>query len=125
NLHWAGAGRIVFLSYMDGWPHLYSLPEAGGTPLLLTPGEYMAEYIKLSPDGKLLVFAGNAGSDPDDIDRRHVVAVPVDRATPEVLTPGRGLEGTPVVMGDGSVADLGATAQRPPLPMVPRRRGEP
>ncbi len=120
NLHWAAAGRIVFLSYADGWPHLYSLPEAGGRPLLLTPGEYMAEYIRLSPDGRFLVFAGNAGSDPDDIDRRHVVAVPVDRATPEVLTPGNGLEWTPVVMGDGSVAYLGATAQRPPLPMVRR-----
>ncbi len=120
NLHWAAAGRIVFLSYADGWPHLYSLPEAGGRPLLLTPGEYMTEYIRLSPDGRFLVFAGNAGSDPDDIDRRHVVAVPVDRATPEVLTPGNGLEWTPVVMGDGSVAYLGATAQRPPLPMVRR-----
>ena len=54
NLHWAAAGRIVFLSYLDGWPHLYSLPENfaenGGQPLLLTPGNYMAEYISLSPD---------------------------------------------------------------------------
>ena len=125
NLHWAAGGRIVFLSYADGWPHLYSLAEAGGAPLLLTPGEYMAEYIKLSPDGKFLVFAGNAGTDPDDVDRRHVVSVPVDRATPEVLTPGNGLEWTPVVMGDGTVAYLGATAQRPPLPMVRRTGGRP
>ncbi len=124
NLRWA-AGRIVFLSYADGWPHLYSIPEAGGAPLLLTPGEYMAEYIQLSPDGKFLVFAGNAGSDPDDIDRRHVVKVPVDRAAPEVLTPGTGLEWTPVVMGDGGVAYLGATAQRPPLPMVHRAGAPP
>ncbi|HEU5218086.1 MAG TPA: prolyl oligopeptidase family serine peptidase, partial [Gemmatimonadales bacterium] len=83
-------------------------------------GEYMAEYIRLSTDGKFLVFAGNAGNDADDIDRRHVVSVPVDRAAPEVLTPGTGLEWTPVVMGDGTVAYLGATAQRPPLPMVLR-----
>lgn len=123
NLGW-GAGRIVFLSYMDGWPHLYSIAENGGAPLLLTPGEYMAEYIQLSPDGKFLVFAGNAGSDADDIDRRHVVKVPVDRATPEVLTPGTGLEWTPVVMGTGDIAYLGATAQRPPLPMVHRPRGQ-
>ena len=26
NLHWAAAGRIVFLSYLDGQPHLYSIP---------------------------------------------------------------------------------------------------
>ncbi|MGQ0538982.1 MAG: S9 family peptidase [Gemmatimonadaceae bacterium] len=119
NLHWAAGGRIVFLSYMDGWPHLYSLGEAGGEPLLLTPGNYMAEYIKLSADGRWLVFAGNAGSGADDLHRRHVVKVPVDRAAPEVMTPGTGLEWTPAVTGDGrSLAFIGATAQRPPLPMV-------
>ena len=119
NLHWAAGGRIVFLSYMDGWPHLYSIAETGGTPLLLTPGNYMAEYIRLSPDGKTLVFAGNTGSSPDDLHRRHVVAVPVDRAAPRVLTPGAGLEWTPVILGDGAtVAYIAATAQRPPLPTV-------
>ncbi|HEV8357849.1 MAG TPA: prolyl oligopeptidase family serine peptidase [Gemmatimonadales bacterium] len=125
NLHWAAGGRIVFLSYMDGWPHLYSITATGGEPLLLTPGKYMAEYITLSPDGRFVVFAGNAGTDPDDIDRRHVVKAPVDRAAPEVLTPGKGLEWTPVVMGDGAIAYLGATAQRPPLPAVLAAGGRP
>ena len=101
NLHWAAAGRIVFLSYLDGQPHLYSIQENGGEPLLLTPGNYMAEYISISPDRKYLFFAGNAGTDPDDIDRRHIVKVPVDKAEPIVLTPGKGLEWTPFVTGDG------------------------
>jgi len=119
NLHWAANGRIVFLSYMDGWPHLYSISETGGKPLLLTPGDYMAEYISLSPDGRSLVFAGNMGSDSDDIDRRHVVKVAVDRANPEVMTPGVGLEWTPVITGDGkSIIFIGATAQKPPVPAV-------
>jgi len=119
NLHWAADERIVFLSYEDGWPHLYSIPESGGDALLLTPGEYMAEYVSLSPDGHWLLFAGNAGSDPLDIDRRHVVRVPVDRVAPEVLTPGAGLEWTPVVTGDGgTIAFLAAGAQRPPVPAV-------
>lgn len=119
NLHWAAGGRIVFLSYEDGWPHLYSIPETGGDQLLLTPGEYMAEHIELSHDGKWLVFTANTGPDPLDIDRRHVVRVPVDRADPEVMTPGAGLEWYPVVTGDGStLAFIGATAQRPPLPTV-------
>ena len=119
NLHWAAAGRIVFLSYMDGWPHLYSIPENGGEPLLLTPGNYMAEYISISNDRRYLVFAGNAGADADDIDRRHIVKVPVDRAEPVVLTPGKGLEWTPFVTGDGKyIAYIAATAQRPPLPTV-------
>jgi dipeptidyl aminopeptidase/acylaminoacyl peptidase len=119
NLHWAAAGRIVFLSYMDGWPHLYSIAEAGGEPLLLTPGDYMVEHVRLSPDGRFLVFSANAGGGEDDIDRRHVVRVPVDRAAPEVLTPGEGLEWAPVVTGDAAgIAFIGATARRPPLPAV-------
>lgn len=119
NLRWGAGGRITFLSYMDGFPHLYSLPEQGGAPLQLTRGRYMAEYITMSRDGRFLAFAGNAGDDPDDVDRRHIVRVPVDQAAPEVLTPGTGLEWTPVFTGDGnSIAFLGATATRPPLPAV-------
>ena len=119
NLHWAGAGRIVFLSYLDGWPHLYSIPENGGEPLLLTPGNYMAEYISISNDRRYLVFAGNTGTDADDIDRRHIVKVRVDRAEPVVMTQGKGLEWTPFVTGDGKyIAYIAATAQRPPLPAV-------
>ncbi len=119
NLHWAARDRIVYLSYEDGWPHLYSIPSNGGSPLLLTPGEYMAEHIRMSPDGNALVFSANAGDTPNDIDRRHVVRVPVDRAAPEVLTPGSGLEWSPVVTGNlGHVAFIGATASQPPLPRV-------
>ncbi|MBW3570132.1 MAG: prolyl oligopeptidase family serine peptidase [Gemmatimonadetes bacterium] len=118
NLHW-GAGRITFLSYHDGWPHLYSIAPEGGEALLLTPGDYMAEHVTLTPDGRHLLFSANAGGGADDIDRRHVVRVPVDRAVPEVLTPGTGLEWTPVATGDGaSIVFLSATAQRPPLPSV-------
>ena len=119
NLHWAAGGRIAFLSYLDGWPHLYSISENGGEPLLLTPGNYMAEYISISPDRRHLLFAGNAGTDADDIDRRHIVMVPVDKAEPHVITPGKGLEWTPFVTGDGKhIAFIAATAQRPPLPAV-------
>ena len=41
-----------FLSYQDGWPHLYSIhhPDKGGTPLLLTPGAFMVEHVSLTPD---------------------------------------------------------------------------
>ncbi len=124
NLEWAASGRVVFLANLDGWPHLYSVRDGtqvagGGEPLLLTPGAYMAEHVRLSPDGRTLVFAANAGTTAGDVDRRHVVRVPVDRAAPEVVTPGAGLEWTPVFTGDGrTLAFLGATAERPPLPTV-------
>ncbi len=118
NLHW-GDGRIAFLSYHDGWPHLYSVPEAGGELLRLTEGDYMCEYISMGPEGRQLVFAANTGPDEQDIDRRHLARVPIDRAEVEVLTPGSGLEWAPVITGNGrTVACISATAQRPPLPAI-------
>jgi dipeptidyl aminopeptidase/acylaminoacyl peptidase len=118
NLAWGAGDRVVFLSYQDGWPHLYSIAATGGgTALLLTPGRYMAEHISLSADGRWLVFAGNMGADSLDIDRRHVVRVPVDRAAPQVMTPGTGLEWSPAITGDGTtLVFISATPQRPPLP---------
>ncbi len=118
NLHWAANNRITFLSYLDGWPHLYSIESNGGAAMLLTPGAFMAEHITLSPDKHWLYFSGNTGPDGLDIDRRHAVRVAVDKAGVEVLTPGAGLEWTPAPMADGSVAFISATAQRPPLPAV-------
>lgn len=118
NLHWAAGDRIVFVSYADGWPHLYSVPSSGGAATLLTPGDYMVEHVQLARDRRSLVFAANTGPSPDDIDRRHIVRVPVDRAAPEVLTPGTGIETSPVVLSSGRVAGIGATLQQPPLPMV-------
>ena len=126
NLHWAAGGRIVFLSYVDGWPHLCSIPESGGEPTLLTPGNYVAEHVSLTPDRRHLLFAANAGRDPDDIDRRHVVRASVDGSAPQVLTPGVGLEWSPIMTGDGRhVVFISATATRPPLPAVMPAGGGP
>lgn len=119
NLHWAASNRIVFVSYQDRWPHLYSIDARGGKELLLTPGKFMVEQIRLSNDRKWLVFAANTGNDASDIDRRHIVKVPVDRAKMELLTPGTGIEAYPVITGDNStIAFLSSTAQRPLLPAV-------
>ncbi len=119
NLHWAADNRIIFLSYGDGWPHLYSVPAAGGEPLLLTPGNYMVEHVRLSQDKKWLVFSANHGPDAYDYERRHIARVPVDKAAVEVLTPGAGIESFPAVTGDGkNMVMLSADAIRPALPAV-------
>src|SRR5439155_8367933 len=62
---WAAGDRLVFSSYQDGWPHLYSLPAAGGAPTLLTPGSFMVEQVALTPDRRTLVYSANAGADKD------------------------------------------------------------
>jgi dipeptidyl aminopeptidase/acylaminoacyl peptidase len=118
NLHWAN-DRIVFLSYEDGWPHLYSMSELGGSATLLTPGNYMVEYVSLSPDKKTLYFCANMGLDALDIDRRHIVSTDVTKQGIKVLTPGMGNEWTPFVTGDNStITYISATAQRPPAVTV-------
>ena len=116
NLHWAGKDRIVFLSYQDGWPHLYSISANGGNAILLTKGNFVIEQIKLSPDRNFLLFATNAGNNKGDIDRRHIGRVSVDAPKMEILTEGTGIESTPVFTNNGaSFLMLSATAQRPTL----------
>jgi dipeptidyl aminopeptidase/acylaminoacyl peptidase len=119
NLHWAAGNHIVFLSYHDGWPHLYSIDAGGGPATLLTPGNFMCEHIRMSPDRRRLFFSANAGPATLDIERRHAAMVSVDHPDMQVLTPGDGLEWTPTITGDGSTfLFISATAQRPPLPAV-------
>ncbi len=119
NLHWAANNKIVFLSYHDGWPHLYSVNETGGKEMLLTPGNFMCEHIALSADRKSLTFSANTGSANLDIEKRHAAKVSVDKADMQVVTNGNGLEWNPLLLADGTtLAFISATAQRPPLPSI-------
>lgn len=118
NLHWA-QGKIVFTSYEYGWPHLYSVNPDGTGRLLLTPGNYGVENIKLSNDKKTLVFAANTGKNQDDLDRRHIYKVSVNEANMQPLSSGEGIEAYPVIAGDNQTFFcLSATAQRPLLPAI-------
>ena len=124
NLHWAANDKIVFLSYQDGWPHLYAVAAGGGKEILLTPGSFMCEHITLSADKKYLTFSTNTGTDKLDIERRHAAKVSVDKADMQVLTNGSGLEWTPVLTNNNNtVAFISATAQRPPLPAIMQLNG--
>lgn len=119
NLAWGAGDRLVFLANLDNWPHLYSVPATGGTELLLTPGNFMVEFVTLSPDRQFIVYNANTGPDPADDDRRHLFKVPVDAARPVQLTRGTDLEWGAVVTGDGrSIALLSSGPKRPPLPAV-------
>lgn len=118
NLHWAANDRIIFLSAMDNWPHLYSISTQGGEPLLLTPGNFMVEYINLSADKKRLVFSANTGPDKFDIDRRHIGIVSVHKKDMKILTPGNGIEAYPVFYGNHKIAFISSSPYRPALPAV-------
>lgn len=123
ELAWAAGDRLIYLSYEDGWPHLYSVsasgPASGGAPLKLTSGEFQVEDVILTPDRRSVVYNANTGTDKDDIERRHLFKVPVDAARPVALTHGSGLEWGPAVTADSrTVAFFASTAQRPGLPFV-------
>jgi dipeptidyl aminopeptidase/acylaminoacyl peptidase len=119
NLHWAdGGAKLVFLSDIDGWPHLYSIDANGGTPLLLTPGKFMVEDVVMAPDGRSIVYSANTGTTKNDDDRRHLFRVPVDRAQPVALTSGTDSQWSPTTAGTDAVAFIDAGAQRPPLVSV-------
>src|SRR5262249_13474600 len=54
GLRWAADDHLVFMSYRDGFPHLYSVQHPGPSskPMLLTPGSFMVEQVALTPDGR-------------------------------------------------------------------------
>ncbi len=114
NLHWAAGDRIVFMAYLDDWPHLYSVPAAGGAPVLLTPGAYMVEHVAESRDRRFMIYDANTGNTPGDDDRRHLFRVPVDRPGSVALTSGESLEWTPVAAAGDRIAFVAAGTQQPP-----------
>ena len=126
NLHWAAGNRIVFLSDVDGWPHLYSVSAKGGKPILLTPGEFMVEDVTESPDRKYIVYNANTGNTPHDGGRRHLFHVPVDASSePQELTGGTTLEWQPVLTSNGhDLAYISAGPKRPPLIAVANENGK-
>lgn len=109
----SGNDKLVYLSYEDGWQHLYSLNAASKESKLLTPGNYMVEQIKLSPDGKEIVFSANTGAEPEDLDRRHIGKIDIASEKLTWETSGTGIEAYPVWIGEsGKLAYFSATAQR-------------
>ncbi len=118
---WGDRDVLVFPWEREGWTHLYSVPVAGGTAKLLTPGDFEVEFVALSPDRRTLIFASNQ----DDIDRRHLWSEPVAGDQPKRLTSGEGIEWSPVTLHDGAaIALLHSDAQRPARPAVLVSGGE-
>jgi dipeptidyl aminopeptidase/acylaminoacyl peptidase len=114
NLHWADGDRLVFLAYLDDWPHLYSVAAAGGAPILLTPGAFMVEHVAETRDRRFMIYDANTGTTAGDGDRRHLFRVPVDHPGAQALTSGETLEWQPVTASDGMVAFVAAGVQQPP-----------
>jgi len=111
QLLWGAGDRIVFPWERTGWLHLYSISTHGDAPAPLNiGGEFEIEHVSLSSDGKTVLFSSNQ----DDIDRRHLWRVTVLGENLTCLTPGDGLEWSPLESSDGkAVVMLRSDARNP------------
>jgi dipeptidyl-peptidase 4 len=104
RLLWGGDHVLFPLSPpTDEWDRYYSLDTKASSPspVLLTTTNGLIEdatSAALSKDGRTLYYCTNA----NDIERRHIWAVPVAGGTPKQLTTGEGIETHPLPLASGN-----------------------
>ncbi len=110
----------------DDWDRYWSisLTNPQPAPVLLTTTDGLIEDVTsaiLSPDGKTLYYSTNA----NDIERRHIWAVPTGGGAPKQLSSGEGIETNPQPLASGKqVAVLYFGAKQPAsVALVPSTGG--
>jgi len=114
SLKFAVNGRIIFCSEQDGRNHLYAISTAGGSPRLLTPGDFDVEDVTLGGEAKTLFYTSNQ----NDVERRHVWRIDLSgEGASQAVTQGKTIEWNPVVSDDGkNIFCFGSTATSPAMP---------
>jgi dipeptidyl-peptidase-4 len=124
TIRWTDTDHVIFEAEPQEWTRWYSISvsHAEPAPVVLTPGEGAVEQTAVSPDGRFLYYATNAG----DIERRHVWKVSTAGGAAEPLTRGETIETNPAALASGRVAVLGGDAKRPfGVGLVPAAGGAP
>jgi len=105
-----GNGFLVFPGEMTGWNHLYAIPEDGGEPRDLTPGDGIVENAKLSADGDWVWVSANTQS----IDYRQLARVRLSDGHTEWVETGATIAWNPAPSTDGSwIAYIRSGAREP------------
>ena len=113
SFHFTAEDRLVFASEQDGRNHLYSIAANGGSPSLLTPGQFDVEDVALTADKRSVIYSSNQ----DDVDRRHIWRVSLTGGTAQPLTKGETIEWGAVETGAGNnLLCLGSSATTPATP---------
>ncbi len=114
DLTWAGNDRVVFISEMDNWPHLYAV-SAEQSAKRLTSGNFAVTSFTVSPDGQSIIYSANTGRTAGDIDRWHLYRVNIANGATQTLTSGASSQWWPAQLADGHIMYVTATAQQPPM----------
>lgn len=129
GIQWEG-GNIVFpmMPPRDEYQRYFSisLTNPPSDPVMLTTTDGLIEdrtSVSFSPDGRTLYYCTNA----QDVERRHIWAVPTSGGTPQRISQGDGVETYPQPVASGrQVAVLYFNAKQPAsVALVPASGGAP
>jgi dipeptidyl aminopeptidase/acylaminoacyl peptidase len=108
---WTGNPKIVTRLWFrrdrrgyvdDGYRHVFVVPATGGTPRLLTDGNWNHGGIAWTPDGREILFSSLRVEDAEHVWREsEIYAVDVTSGSIRQLTMRQGPDGNPVVSPDG------------------------
>lgn len=119
NFNWSNADNITFLSYEDGWPHLYSINPKRKTSKQLTKGDFTVDDVGYSHDGNKIVFSANYAPKEEDVDRVQLGVIELAKGNVKFITNGDNIFSSPYfINGDKSIIALSSTAKRPGLPAI-------
>ncbi|MFO8235733.1 MAG: prolyl oligopeptidase family serine peptidase [Bacteroidales bacterium] len=120
QLLWGANDVLIFPWEKNGWSQLYSVSVEDGNVTHLTPGQHEVFFPSLSPDKEEVFYASNL----DDIDRRHIWKVNVEKSNPGMLTKGDGLEWGPMVLKNDHIVFAASTGTVPAHVEVMSPNGE-
>lgn len=119
NLNWPLHDEVVFMSYKDGWPHLYKVNVDTKEVIQLTKGDFEVKHLNYNKSGDKVLFAANWGNQPEDRDRVHIGMVDLKKNNFKMLTEGSGIEVSPMFLGkEGNIVYLKGGVKSPFLPEV-------
>ncbi|CAG5067453.1 Dipeptidyl-peptidase 5 [Dyadobacter sp. CECT 9623] len=95
-----GSGRPVYAD--RAYTHIYLIAAEGGSPTLLTPGNFNEHSITWSPDSRHIAFISNRTARPDDIQQSDVWKVDIASLEITRLTEHQGLAYQPKWSPDGA-----------------------
>lgn len=119
NLNWPLHDEIIFMSYQDGWPHLYKVNVDTKEVIQQTKGNFEVKNPNCNKAGNKVLFAANWGNQPEDRDRVHIGMVDLEKNDFKMLTQGTGIEVKPMFVGkDENIVYMKGGVKTPFLPEI-------